>query len=364
MLPRYSDENDSEAVKEVAIYHQKISYEEETGQILDAAKWAWACAEELARKFCLLHCVSYQKCSEKADQLDKAFSEGYGSEPPNVDSWEEAQQKFHEALVRLPQIQDVLDDVCPACAVVAAFTIFPDLVDISPVNPVSTVEYTTLTNTGEKGHLRGKPSFPCCTWQEKLPKWQQKTSKHIREKALLHIDLDEIPPLPPEQMSELRRILHPGQEVLSEIHQLKGQLDEGKKGSKTTRAQHKDIGKSPVAKESDVSGTAHATDTSSSREGRQTQDKGTERAERKGKENREKRKQAPHPLKQWAYVLNVRCGENQADVAKKLNDSAEEWADKGGYDVPDAFATARRLRPRFRVRFSHSTDEQGECLGA
>ena len=53
----------------------------------------------------------------------------------------------------------------------------------------------------------------------------------------------------------------------------------------------------------------------------------------------EAREKTPHRLKQWAYVLNVRCGENQTEVAEKLNQRAPRWAQEDGIEAPAELLT-------------------------
>jgi len=73
-------------------------------------------------------------------------------------------------------------------------------------------------------------------------------------------------------------------------------------------------------------------------------------------EKKRARPDAPHPLKQWAYVLNVRCGENQTDVAEKLNACASEWAKDDNFDVPD------NMLPVNQQKVSRAKQQVGEYL--
>ncbi|WP_197904712.1 hypothetical protein [Desulfosarcina alkanivorans] len=191
-----------------------------------AADWAWTCLERLSSSFCSSFCQPETKC-----ELQHHLKASHNIE------FEEAQKTFHQALAYLPVI-DVANDECPACLVTNALKTFPLIASKSEIAPVSELKmngvdcYPEVVPMG----LDTKRSFPCCVINTWIGDSEHEIENQCREMALLNLDLDELPSMPPWEYENIEHAFLPGQAVVKRLWAIKqGEPEEEVKKSELFR---------------------------------------------------------------------------------------------------------------------------------
>ncbi len=187
---------------------------EDYDDTVSAAEWAWSCLEELAKAYCQFFC-DRGKCSEEAIFFSKE----------KMETWQEKQKSFHVALSYLPQTLNKIDG-CYSCAVVKAFANFPLIMKFSPIPPIITLE----VNVTEDGcFICGEieeHSIPCSRQMchlyitREYGEPNKELIERIREIALLEMDFDVFPLMPPWELSKIKKPLLEGQNIVKYLYQL------------------------------------------------------------------------------------------------------------------------------------------------
>ena len=179
---------------------------------ISAAKYAWSCLEDLAKIFCQLNCDK-RTCNIK-DPIPR-LPDG------NVSTlWNVSQKIFHKSLSYLPLYCFDIDG-CPACAVVKAFACFPVLINYSPVPPVSTVRIDAIDWFPDNRYAGDseESSFPCFRIITEYRDGFSETET-IRELALLNLDFNNLPVMPPWKLGDIKKKLIDGKKIVTNIYQL------------------------------------------------------------------------------------------------------------------------------------------------
>ena len=177
-----------------------------------AAEWAWKCLEDLAQVYCLHYCDG-SKCSEQVPLRE--FLEIPEIEGPK--KWVTVQKQFHEALAYLPELVD--SDKCPACAVAEALSAFPLIIKHSNTRPVKNVVITELSEYPNAKNRRFdyRISIPCVNITTLIPGHKTKYEYNVREMAIYELDVSDLPPMPPDDLTEIRKLFLPGQKIVGEL---------------------------------------------------------------------------------------------------------------------------------------------------
>jgi len=188
-----------------------------------AAEWAWKCLENLCAAYCNNICSLKTKCNIDLCSLKQK----------EVD-WNIAQKEFHQALSYLPLLED-LDVDCPACAVSKALETFPLIASRSTVQPVHEVNlvdyYSDIVPMGRGLGV----SLPCSIINKWIGEHEHVIENRCREMALLHLDAEKIPLMPPWEYEQVEKNCFPGQLVVKKIWSIK----EGKPSEKEVESVEK-----------------------------------------------------------------------------------------------------------------------------
>ena len=187
-----------------------------------AARWAWKCLENLAAIFCEYYC-DRSKCNMSEGIIEKVTKYRItDSAQEKQQQWQDGQSQLHEALAYLPELAMSID-TCPACAITKAFSAFPDIIKYSPQNPVATVRmngedcYPDIVFSG--GYQRS--SVPCVIIETSLPDFMTQTEEKLREISLLELNVSDLPAMPPDKLSEIKKKFSLGQIIVKGLYQLR-----------------------------------------------------------------------------------------------------------------------------------------------
>jgi len=199
-------------VHEAVVQHTNVAsqpYEDRSA----AARWAWACIEELASVYCEGFCGG---C---------ALKDSSGDETQRL-AWTKAQHDLHEAIAYLPKEEGAS---CTACAIADALKQFPIIAKHSPVPPVGKLLLNTIDAWPELAYCGGwesRLSFPCCNAVVSVGEGPPPDDKFgVRADALRNLDLHDLPPMPPPAYLQLKQKFLPGQQACKAIYALAGEID-------------------------------------------------------------------------------------------------------------------------------------------
>ena len=195
---------------EVSIFHSHFDKSVPSSPT-KAAEWAWVCLENLCSSFCKNFCQPEIKCNLEHHLKVK-----------NETSLEDAQNTFHQALSYLPAIEPV-DDECPACLVTKALKIFPLIASRSEVAPVSEIKMNAVDCYPEvvPMGLNAEMSFPCCVINTWIGDSEHTIENRCREMALLNLNIDELPSIPPWEFDLIKNAFLPGQAIVKKLWAIK-----------------------------------------------------------------------------------------------------------------------------------------------
>ncbi len=208
------------SIGQVPVYHWGIAGEQ-AEDIQAAAKWAWKCLVDVANVLCALYCDPL--CSKEG--LSVLVLEGFKDSDPEArkrrePEWRELQKRLHKAVACLPPFENVVKG-CPACAVVTALAQFPKLVPFSPMHAVATLHRNAVDCYPKIAYDPQQHSIPCCIIRTMVGTGHEcEVVNAVRERALLALDLNDLPPIPPWELSDMKPVLMNGQAALLHLAQL------------------------------------------------------------------------------------------------------------------------------------------------
>ena len=195
---------------EISVFHSDFEKSTPSSQN-KAAEWAWTCLENLCLSFCKNFCQTESKCSLE-----------HHLKVNNEIDFEDTQKAFHHALAYLLAIEPV-DNECPACLVKKALKTFPLIASRSEVSPVSEIKMNAVDCYPEvvPMELNTKMSFPCCVVNTWIGDSEHAIENRCREMALLNLNIDEIPSMPPWEHDLIENTFLPGQVVVKQLWAIK-----------------------------------------------------------------------------------------------------------------------------------------------
>ncbi len=177
-----------------------------------ASDWALKCVESIAKCSCSYHC----KCcpiGKRSGPSDTSASKA---------AFNKAREELRKALSDLPNI----DAKKATNAITRALRTFPAIAKYatSPKDPrpmIKKVPEEQISEWKNTDVPRKALSFPCCFIYTETEGIEHVFLDRLREKALLWMDPDELPPLPPSEREKVEKAIRAGQQALKSIAQIR-----------------------------------------------------------------------------------------------------------------------------------------------